>query len=61
MVVYASVLVATDQPEGEHQRSRVRASAHAREAGPVQKERGMAAVRRAMTERWRRDTALLVR
>ena len=52
---------ATDQPEGEHQRSGVLASAHARRLVPWQKGRGMAAVRRAMTERWQRDTALLVR
>jgi len=47
--------------EGAHQRSGVRASAHARRLGPWQEGRGMAAGRRAMTERWQRDPALLVR
>ena len=60
MVVYASVPVATDQREGEH-RSGVLVSAHARRPGPRQKGRWIAAVCRAMTERWQRDTALLVR
>jgi hypothetical protein len=60
-VAYASVPVATDEPEGEQQRSGVQASAHARRLGPLQEGRRIAAVRRAMTEHRQRDTALLVR
>jgi hypothetical protein len=47
--------------EGAHQRSGVLASAHARRLGPLQEGRGMAAVRRALTEHGQRDPALLVR
>ena len=61
MVVYASVPVATDQPEGAHQRSGVLAAAHARSLEPWQKGRRMATVRRAMPERRQPAPALLVR
>ena len=47
--------------EGAHQRSGVLAAAHARRLGPLQEERGMASVRRALTEHEQRDPALLVR
>jgi hypothetical protein len=40
-----------DQHEGEPQRSGVRAPAHARRLGPLQKVRMIAAVLRALTER----------
>ena len=61
MVAYAYVRVSTAQHEGEHQRSGVLASAHARRLRPLQEGRGIAAVHRAVTERWQRDTAMLVR
>jgi hypothetical protein len=47
--------------EGAPQRSGVLASAPARRLEPLQEGRGMASVRRAMTERWHWDTVLLVR
>jgi hypothetical protein len=55
---YASVWDSTDQQAREHEHSGVQASAKARKLGPLQEVRGFAAVRRAVTERWQRDTAM---
>src|SRR4029453_4357878 len=51
----------TDQHEGEPQRYGVRAPAHARSLGPLQKVRLIAAVLRAVTARWQWDTAMQAR
>ena len=61
MAAFVCLRVSTAQHEGEHQCSGVLASVHAQSRGSLQEVRGIAAARRAVTERWQRDTAMQAR